>query len=224
MLLVAFTEHDAWIEVGYGLEPILPDALAGRVVDEQLFPAFKQQRYGQGMILAVNRIAEIIERGEPARGRLQAAQPKNELTLVLMFLVFSVFVSIGFATMGAGVAKQKPFPTFGGLGLGGVPLFVAFLVSGWVFFLLVVLAATFFLGSWGGWQPVGPMRRGQRAAGWDWTWIWPGSGWGGGGFGGSGFGGFGGGGFGGGFGGGGGGGFGGFGGGCSGGGGAGGRW
>jgi uncharacterized protein len=40
MLLVAMQDRKARIEVGYGLEPILPDALAGRVLDEQLFPAF----------------------------------------------------------------------------------------------------------------------------------------------------------------------------------------
>jgi len=66
MLLVAITDRKARIEVGYGLEPILPDALAGRVLDEQLYPSFKQQHYGQGLTLVVNRIAEIIERGEPA--------------------------------------------------------------------------------------------------------------------------------------------------------------
>ena len=66
MLLVAIKDRKARIEVGYGLEPILPDALAGRVLDEQLFPSFKQQHYAQGLSLAVNRIAEIIERGEPA--------------------------------------------------------------------------------------------------------------------------------------------------------------
>ena len=66
MLLVAIKDRKARVEVGYGLEPILPDALAGRVLDEQLFPAFKQQRYVRGLSQAVNRIAEIIERGEPA--------------------------------------------------------------------------------------------------------------------------------------------------------------
>ena len=66
MLLVAIGDRKARIEVGYGLEPILPDALAGRVLAEQLYPAFKQQRYAQGLTQAVSRIAAIVERGEPA--------------------------------------------------------------------------------------------------------------------------------------------------------------
>ncbi len=66
MLLVALEDRKARIEAGYGLEPILPDALAGRVIDEQLFPAFQRQQYATGLEAAVSRIAQIIERGEPA--------------------------------------------------------------------------------------------------------------------------------------------------------------
>lgn len=66
MLLVAIQDRAACIGVGYGLEPILPDALAGRVLDEQFFPAFKQGRYAHGLTLAVDRISQIVRRGEPA--------------------------------------------------------------------------------------------------------------------------------------------------------------
>lgn len=66
LLLVALQDRKARVEVGYGLEPILPDALAGRVLDQQLFPAFKQQRYFDGLSGSVNRICEIVERGQPA--------------------------------------------------------------------------------------------------------------------------------------------------------------
>jgi uncharacterized protein len=88
MLLVAIDDRKARIEVGYGLEPILPDALAGRVLDQQLFPAFRDQRYGDGLVAAVNRIAEIVERGEPAR----AAEANNQLPAggIACFLPFAV--------------------------------------------------------------------------------------------------------------------------------------
>src|SRR3954471_15955911 len=71
LLLVAIQDRKARIEVGYGLEPILPDALAGRILNEQLFPAFKQKRYADGLTAAVNRIIEIIERNEPAPAHLR---------------------------------------------------------------------------------------------------------------------------------------------------------
>lgn len=88
MLLVAIDDRKARIEVGYGLEPILPDALAGRILDQQLFPAFREQRYGDGLIAAVNRIAEIIERGEPARPEeADNRMPAEGLACFLPFLI-----------------------------------------------------------------------------------------------------------------------------------------
>src|SRR6478672_5253052 len=85
LLLVAIQDRKARIEVGYGLEPILPDALAGRILNEQLFPAFRQQRYADGLTAAVNRIAEIVERNEPAPQNLRgpAAKPAAANTAMI---------------------------------------------------------------------------------------------------------------------------------------------
>ena len=94
MLLVAVDDRKARIEVGYGLEPILPDALAGRVLDEKLFPSFKKHRYAEGLNLAVNRIAEIIERGEPAKAVAPAANqaPDNSYFIpILLFLIITAY-------------------------------------------------------------------------------------------------------------------------------------
>ena len=72
MLLVAIQDRKARVEVGYGLESILTDAQADRILKEQLFPSFKQQHYAEGLSLAVSRIAEIIESGKlPSRNRGQ---------------------------------------------------------------------------------------------------------------------------------------------------------
>ncbi len=79
LLLVAIEDRKARVEVGYGIEPILPDALAGRVLDEQLFPAFKRQRYAAGLNQAVSRIAEIVARGEPAQARGKKGRPRMSL-------------------------------------------------------------------------------------------------------------------------------------------------
>jgi uncharacterized protein len=88
MLLVALDDRKARIEVGYGLEPVLPDALAGRILQQQLFPAFKQQQYGPGLTAAVNRIAEIVEKNEPAPQNLQdGAIDLGGLACLLPFLV-----------------------------------------------------------------------------------------------------------------------------------------
>ena len=51
MLLLAIKDHKDRIEVGYGLEPILPDGFVGSVLREAR-PYLRQSQYGPGMLAA----------------------------------------------------------------------------------------------------------------------------------------------------------------------------
>src|SRR6516164_11458830 len=55
LLLLAIGDRRSRLEVGYGLEPILPDGLAGSILRE-MRPALRQKQYGEGMMAA----AQII--------------------------------------------------------------------------------------------------------------------------------------------------------------------
>jgi len=55
MLLLAIGDRRSRLEVGYGLEPILPDGIAGRILRE-MRPALRGRNYGEAMMAA----AEII--------------------------------------------------------------------------------------------------------------------------------------------------------------------
>ncbi len=59
MLLVAIKDHRDRIEVGYGLEPILPDGFAGSVLRESR-PLLRQQQYGQAMLAAAEAMGSRI--------------------------------------------------------------------------------------------------------------------------------------------------------------------
>jgi uncharacterized protein len=202
MLLVAIRDRKARIEVGYGLEPILPDALAGRVLDEELFPAFKQQRYAQGLTQAVSRIAGIVERGEPAAPEARRGEMPHGIWVVVT--VLAVFAALGFGTIGAALRSRQVGPMVcPGAIFGGVAMFIAWLTSALAFSLLAVFAAVMLVVGWKMAHLIGPgtLARKNWASGW--TWGNCSRGFGGGGFSGGG---------------------GGFGGGCSGGGGASGGW
>ncbi|MBK7948342.1 MAG: TPM domain-containing protein [Deltaproteobacteria bacterium] len=49
LLVVASEDRKARIEVGYGLEGVIPDALAARILREQMIPWFKRDEMGQGL-------------------------------------------------------------------------------------------------------------------------------------------------------------------------------
>jgi uncharacterized membrane protein YgcG len=59
MFLVAIKDHRDRIEVGYGLEPILPDGFAGGVLRE-FRPLMQQRAYGQAMLAAAQEMGTRI--------------------------------------------------------------------------------------------------------------------------------------------------------------------
>jgi uncharacterized protein len=217
MLLVAIQDRKARIEVGYGLESILTDAQADRILKEQLFPSFKQQHYAEGLSRAVAQLAQIVEGRETAQ-----SQPRPTLT---------ENIEHGEATlpqsMPAGTENREQgattLPHSMPVNVHFVPHESPFASIFQVFIVIAVVAAVFgailrLIASSGpprgGSTGTGLGSFGSNFSGWGYSGGWGGYGFGGGGFGGGSFGG---GGFGGGC-------SGGFGGGSSGGGGASGGW
>ena len=59
LLLLAIQDRKSRLEIGYGLEPILPDGLAGSVLRE-MRPALRQQAYGEAMRAAASTLGTTI--------------------------------------------------------------------------------------------------------------------------------------------------------------------
>ena len=64
ILIVAKDDHRMRIEVGYGLEGVMPDAIARRIVANTMAPHFKQGDYYGGIDAGVDQMIRIID-GEP---------------------------------------------------------------------------------------------------------------------------------------------------------------
>ncbi|HSP14476.1 MAG TPA: TPM domain-containing protein [Thermoanaerobaculia bacterium] len=62
VLFIFVAERIARIEVGYGLEGALPDAIARRILDEQLAPRFARGEYQQGTAGTLSAMAQAVER------------------------------------------------------------------------------------------------------------------------------------------------------------------
>jgi len=61
LLLIAPQDHKMRIEVGYGLESSLPDALCGRIIRGEITPAFRHQDYDGGIRAGVSAIVGTLE-------------------------------------------------------------------------------------------------------------------------------------------------------------------
>lgn len=74
LLLVAVDDRKMRIEVGYGLEGVIPDAIARRVIAETIAPYFRRQDFAGGLRAGVERLAALVE-GEPLP---QARRPESD--------------------------------------------------------------------------------------------------------------------------------------------------
>lgn len=178
MLLVALNDRKMRIEVGYGLEPIIPDALASRIIDEELRPQFRQNNFPEGLRRGAERIAMLVERGEPPSSMemFLGGFRRDEIPLqgqVFFTAMFCVFVAIGFFMIGNALgAKQGCLVVFFAI-FGGMPLLMALAFVPLGLFVLVPLAILmFWLGlRRGRSQPreFGGYRRRVRGGIWEWV-------------------------------------------------------
>jgi len=74
ILIVAPNERKVRIEVGYGLEPIMTDALAQTIIDDQILPKFRTGDMAGGIVAGAQAIAEQMKAPpEAAEARVKAA-------------------------------------------------------------------------------------------------------------------------------------------------------
>ncbi|MCX8070375.1 MAG: TPM domain-containing protein [Thermodesulfovibrionales bacterium] len=80
LITIALKERAYRIEVGYGLEGLLPDSLVGTIGRQILVPHFKEGNYGQGLLEASQEIALIIAQSQGVE--LNELKGKNRKTQV----------------------------------------------------------------------------------------------------------------------------------------------
>ena len=61
LLLIAKNDRKLRIEVGRGLEGVLPDAIAKRIIDEYITPQFKKGDFNGGVNAGVDRIIKVVD-------------------------------------------------------------------------------------------------------------------------------------------------------------------
>ncbi len=129
LVLVAPNEREMRIEVGYGLEGILPDGLAGQIIREQFIPRFRDNDYNGGIRDGVARVVEIVEKQqvltaeELAKFNDQSGADDVPVWIIIPFM--GLFVTIGFTMVGLGLRTKTGFPLLFGSFFGGMPLLMA---------------------------------------------------------------------------------------------------
>jgi len=137
LFLVAKDDRTLRIEVGYGLEGAIPDAVAKRVIEEIVVPRFKTGDFEGGIGAGVDSLIKLVD-GEPLPEPAPSGSFGNELedlipvAMVFIFVVGGILRAIFGPLPGAAIA--------GGVAFVGIWLFAGvFLVAG------IVALVVFFL-------------------------------------------------------------------------------
>ena len=138
LLLVAKNERRLRIEVGYGLEGAIPDAIAKRVIDEDIVPLFKQGNFYGGISAGTDRVSKLIE-GEsmPPPGRTAApGSGWSTETLFIGFIILAMASQLLHSLLGrflgagvAGVAAGIVGYVLAGLAAAAIIGLIAFVIS-----------------------------------------------------------------------------------------------
>ncbi|WP_180186055.1 YgcG family protein [Acinetobacter sp. YH01008] len=156
LMTIAINDRRIQILTGYGLEGVLPDIVAGRIINDKITPYFKQGQYAQGIDAGLTEIERILnldpdiaaqaadelkERHEQAYKAQQASQAT--FGAVIFIIVAGVIGSMIFGRK-LSAATAAVAGTAAGL-VNGMGLVASLLIGAGVFFLLVTSLAQLIL-------------------------------------------------------------------------------
>ena len=135
ILVVAKDDRALRIEIGYGLEGVLNDATASRIIREVIVPRFREGDFYGGINAGLDRMMRLID-GEPLPAPQKNASPAAEggwMQLLPMLLIV--------ALIGGGILRAMFGRFLGAAATGGVVGFLAWTLAGT---LLIALIAALF--------------------------------------------------------------------------------
>jgi uncharacterized protein len=131
LFFIAKNDRKLRIEVGYGLEGALPDALASSIIRNDVAPYFRKNQYYEGTVAGLNGILAAT-RGEYKGNPKSDEETKFPIGLIIfiIFMIFSMFGKKGRGGRGGGLmllggalgalgGGRSSGGGFGGGGFGG---------------------------------------------------------------------------------------------------------
>jgi uncharacterized protein len=132
ILLVFVQERRVRMEVGYGLEPVLPDAVAAQIIREAIGPRFREQRYGAGLEAAVDAVYARVETkgvGVPPAPRHGLGVSPWTLGVLGVFGVIALMLARD--AVGGGRARRNAYTAGGRRGWDSPSVIVPPMWGGW---------------------------------------------------------------------------------------------
>ena len=117
VVVIAKSDQAMRIEVGYGLEGALPDAVAKRLIEEEFIPKFRQGDFYGGLRAGLDRLMRVID-GEPLPPPKQEGGGGSELRSIEGYFVLFMAIVIAVGGLLRALFGRLPAATLVGLGTG----------------------------------------------------------------------------------------------------------
>lgn len=92
LILISVDDRAVRIETGYGLEGALPDALCGRIIENEMVPSFREGNYDGGVIMGVHAVLQAIA-GEYKANPKGTSLPLSPWVIALALIVVGYLLS-----------------------------------------------------------------------------------------------------------------------------------
>lgn len=104
LLLISKGDRKVWITTGYGVEGALPDAIAKRIVEQEIKPSFKEGNFYEGIDKGTDAIISYTKgeykNDQPKKTKSDKGFPGGLLILIIILIIY--FISRGGGGGGGG--------------------------------------------------------------------------------------------------------------------------
>jgi uncharacterized protein len=94
ILFVFVNDRQMFLQIGYGLEGAIPDAIAKQITEFEIKPHFKTGNYDAGLRAGVNAILQAARGEYKGTGRTVAQQNQQNKSALVIFIFFIIFFLI----------------------------------------------------------------------------------------------------------------------------------
>lgn len=156
LMTIAINDRRIQILTGYGLEGVLPDIVAGRIINDKITPYFKQAKYAQGIDSGLAEIERILnldpeiaaQAADELKERQEQAYQAQKASKATFSSVLFIIVAGVIASMIFGKKLSAATAAVAGIAAGlvnGMGLIASLMIGAGVFFLLVTSLAQLIL-------------------------------------------------------------------------------
>jgi len=131
LLLMAVNDRKAWITTGYGLEGVIPDVIANKIVRSVMIPYFKQGQYSKGMKEGTVAVISLIAKeydvqitGQETQVYQAVHRKKSGFEIIFTILFFVLIIGmrsgfLGYFLLGSMMGGRRRGGYWHGAGIGG---------------------------------------------------------------------------------------------------------